>query len=66
MNRLLALVQREFWENKGALRTTPLVIGGIYIVFLLMGIQTTTHIDNELYTFRLSLIHISEPTRLQV
>ena len=52
MNRLLALVQREFWENKGALRTTPLVIGGIYIVFLLMGIQTTTHIDNGLYTFR--------------
>lgn len=52
MKRLLALIQREYWENKGALRTTPLVIGGIYIAFLLMSILTTSHIDNELYTFR--------------
>ena len=36
MNRLMALVKREFWENKGAFRTTPLVIGGIYIVLTLM------------------------------
>jgi ABC-2 type transport system permease protein len=34
------------------LRTTPLIIGGIYIVFLLMSIFTTAHFDNELYTFR--------------
>ncbi len=33
MKRLLALVKREFWENKGSFRTTPLVIGGFYIVF---------------------------------
>ncbi|MDT8319153.1 MAG: hypothetical protein RQ826_01365 [Xanthomonadales bacterium] len=52
MKRLLALIRREFWENKGAFRTTPLVIGGIYITFLLMSIFTTAHIDNDLYTFR--------------
>lgn len=52
MRRLLALIHREYWENKGAFRTTPLVIGGIYIVFLLMSIFTTAHFDNELYTFR--------------
>ena len=52
MKRLLALIRREYWENKGALRTTPLVIGGIYIVFLLMSIFTTAHFDNEMYTFR--------------
>jgi len=52
MRRLLALVRREYWENKGAFRTTPLIIGGIYIVFLLMSIFTTAHFDNELYTFR--------------
>ena len=52
MKRLMTLVRREFWENKGALRTTPLIIGGIYIVFLLMSIFTTAHFDNELYTFR--------------
>lgn len=52
MNRLMALIRREYWENKGALRTTPLVIGFIYIVFLLMSIFTTAHFDNEMYTFR--------------
>ena len=52
MNRLKALLRREFWENKGSFRTTPMVIGGIYIAFLLMSIFTTTHIDSELYTFR--------------
>jgi ABC-2 type transport system permease protein len=52
MNRLLALVKREFWENKGAFRTTPIVIGGIYLAFLGMSIFTTAHIDNDLYTFR--------------
>jgi len=52
MNRLIALIRREYWENKGAFRTTPLVIGGIYIAFLLMSIFTTAHFDNEMYTFK--------------
>jgi ABC-2 type transport system permease protein len=52
MKRMLALLRREFWENKGAFRTTPLVIGGICIALLLMAIFTTAHIDNELYTFK--------------
>jgi len=52
MNRLITLVRREYWENKGAFRTTPLVIGGIYVAFLLMSIFTTAHFDDEMYTFR--------------
>jgi ABC-2 type transport system permease protein len=52
MKRLVALTRREFWENKGAFRTTPLVIGGVYVALLLMSIFTTAHFDNELYTFR--------------
>jgi ABC-2 type transport system permease protein len=52
MKRLIALIYREYWENKGALRTTPLVIGGINIVFLLLAMFTTAHIDSDLYTFR--------------
>ena len=52
MKRLVALLYREFWENKGSFRTTPIVIGVLYIVFLLMSIFTTTHIDSDLYTFR--------------
>jgi ABC-2 type transport system permease protein len=47
MNRLLALMKREFWENKGAFRTTPLVIGGIMLLAMLMFIFTFNHFDNE-------------------
>lgn len=52
MQRLMALLHREYWENKGAFRTTPLVIGGICVALLLMAIFTTAHFDNELYTFK--------------
>jgi ABC-2 type transport system permease protein len=52
MNRLMALVKREFWENKGAFRTTPLVIGGIYIVLCLMFIITFGHFDNEFQSLK--------------
>ncbi|MGD2128716.1 MAG: hypothetical protein PVJ33_16915 [Lysobacterales bacterium] len=60
MKRLLALIQREYWENKGALRTTPIVIGAVYILFLLMSIFTTAHFDNELYTFREAIRLLAE------
>ena len=52
MNRLMALIKREFWENKGAFRTTPLVIGGIYIVLCLMFIITFSHFDNEFQSLK--------------
>jgi ABC-2 type transport system permease protein len=62
MNRLIALIRREYWENKGAFRTTPLVIGGIYIAFLLMSIFTTAHFDNEMYTFREAIRLLADQT----
>lgn len=52
MNRLLALVKREFWENKGAFRTTPLVIGGIHLAAMLMFIITFNHFDNEFQSLK--------------
>ena len=52
MNKLLALMHREFWENRGAFFITPIVIGLVHICLLLMSIFTTAHFDNELYTFR--------------
>ncbi|HET6592938.1 MAG TPA: hypothetical protein VFG48_08490, partial [Xanthomonadales bacterium] len=52
MKRLLALMQREYWENQGAFRTTPIVIGGIYIVLTLMFIITFNYFDNEFHTLR--------------
>lgn len=51
MKRLIALTLREYWENKGAFRTTPLVIGGVYIALLVMSLFTTMHFDSDLYTF---------------
>jgi ABC-2 type transport system permease protein len=66
MKRLIALVRREYWENKGALRTTPLVIGAIYIAFLLMSIFTTAHFDNEMYTFREAIrLLASQPVEIR-
>ncbi len=58
--RLLALMQREFWENKSAFRTTPIVIGVVHICLLLMSIFTTAHFDNELYTFREAIRMLAE------
>ena len=52
MNRFMALVKREFWENKGAFRTTPLVIGGIYIVLALMFLITFNHFDHEFQSLK--------------
>ena len=52
MNRLPALVKREFWENKGAFRTTPLVIGGINIVLVLMFLITFNHFDNDFQSLK--------------
>jgi ABC-2 type transport system permease protein len=60
MNRLLALIKREFWENKGALRTTPIVIGGIYVIGLLMAVVTTVYFDNEFHTLKDAIRFIAE------
>jgi ABC-2 type transport system permease protein len=52
MSRLLALMKREFWENKGAFRTTPLVIGGLFLAAMLMFLITFNHFDNEFQSLR--------------
>lgn len=60
MNRFLALLQREYWENKGAFRTTPIVIGCVYLVAALMAVVTLHTFDNELYTFKEGLRWMSQ------
>ncbi len=62
MKRLMALIKREYWENKGAFRTTPLIIGGIYIVVFLMGIFTFGYFDNEFHTLKEALRALIEHT----
>ena len=60
MNRLPALIKREFWENKGALRTTPVVIGGLYIVVLLMSIITFQHFDNDFQSLKEAIAYLAQ------
>ena len=60
MNRLLALVKREFWENKGAFRTTPLVIGGLLLAAVLMALITFNHFDNEFQSLKELLRFIAQ------
>ena len=60
MNRLMSLVKREFWENKGAFRTTPLVIGGFFLVAMLMFLITFNHFDNEFQSLKELLRFIAQ------
>ena len=60
MNKLLALVKREFWENKGSIRTTPLVIAGLYVVAMLMGVITLSHFDADGYTTKMAVEELSK------
>ena len=60
MNRLMALTKREFWENKGAFRTTPLVIGGIFLAAMVMFLITFNHFDNEFQSLKELLRFIAQ------
>jgi ABC-2 type transport system permease protein len=60
MNRLMALLKREFWENKGAFRTTPLVISGIFLAAMLMFLITFNHFDNEFQSLKELLRFIAQ------
>ena len=60
MNRLMALVRREFWENKGAFRTTPLVIGGIILLAMIMSLVTFNHFDSEFQSLKELLRFIAQ------
>jgi ABC-2 type transport system permease protein len=60
MKPLLALMKREFWENKGAFRTTPLVISGIMFAAILMVLITFNHFDNEFQSLKELLRFIAQ------
>lgn len=60
MNRLMTLVKREYWENKGAFRTTPLVISGIFFAGILMFLITFSHFDNEFQSLKELLRFIAQ------
>ena len=48
--------QNMFWENKGAFRTTPLAIGGLFLAAMVMFLITFNHFDNEFQSLK-ELLH---------
>lgn len=60
MNRLMALMRREYWENKGAFRTTPMVISGIILAAMLMFLITFSYFDNEFQSLKELLRFIAQ------
>lgn len=48
----MALIKREYWENKSGFRTTPLILAGITIVGFLMALFTISYFDNEFHTLK--------------
>ena len=59
MNKFTTLLKREFWENRGALLITPIVMGGVYIAFSLMGIGIQMRFDNHDWTLREGILAMS-------
>jgi ABC-2 type transport system permease protein len=41
MKTFLTLIRREFWEERGAFLTTPIVIGAVMIVLAILAISTS-------------------------
>ncbi|MEM8712859.1 MAG: hypothetical protein AAGG01_18055 [Planctomycetota bacterium] len=41
MKTFLTLIRREFWEERGAFLTTPIVIGGMMILFTLLALSAS-------------------------
>jgi len=52
MNRLLALIKRELWENRIAFRTTPIALFGLYVVGALMTLFTFGYFDHDFHTLK--------------
>ena len=45
MKTLIALLQREYWEHRGAFLKTPLIIGTIFVVILILAYISTARFD---------------------
>ena len=60
MNRLLALIQREYWENRIAFRATPIALFGIYMAGAIMTLLTFNHFDNEFHTLKEAVRFIAQ------
>ncbi len=52
VNKLKVLMRREYWENRGAFRNTPAILGIVSVAFMLMGVVIKLRFDNEGYSFR--------------
>ena len=47
MNTFKALLEREYWEHRGAFRSTPLITGIVILVLMLIGILLSYKFEHE-------------------
>ena len=47
MNTFKALMEREYWEHRGAFRSTPLITGIVILVLMLIGVLLSYKFENE-------------------
>ncbi len=52
MNRFLALVRREYQENRIAFKVTPIALFGLYMAGAAMALFTFSYFDNEFSTMK--------------
>lgn len=60
MNRLLALVRREYQENRIAFKVTPIALFGLYMAGAAMALITFSHFDNEFSTMKEAVRFIAQ------
>jgi len=47
MNTFKALLEREYWEHRGAFRSTPLITGIVILVLMLIGILLSYKFEHD-------------------
>ncbi|MGJ8662975.1 MAG: hypothetical protein ACSHWU_04955 [Marinicella sp.] len=70
MNTLKALLQREYWEHRGAFLKTPIIMGIVFSVLLLLIYFTTDRFDLKLNSgqaveFGVKSLENLEPSKIQ-
>ncbi|WP_223789693.1 hypothetical protein [Marinicella meishanensis] len=70
MKTFKALLIREYWEHRGAFLKTPLIIGAVFTVILLLGYLTTDRFDLKLNSgqaveFGVKALENMDPAKIQ-
>ena len=65
MNKLIALTRRELWENPISFRATPVGIGVLLIIMLLLSLSFMGRWDSDDFTLGMGLQQLASATEAQ-